>query len=125
MKDNALYALGFVVLIVAVIAFSAPAGPMPGQGFWDALLDKLPSIVATILLTPLVLLFAGVAMRAYKVWERNQRQARRYPQRATTPAPRQPRVSVDQMFKAWLVTQFGGMRQPRRQPQDDPRRLDF
>ena len=59
-KDTALYILGFVVLIVALVAFSAPR-PVPGQELnAEVVLDKLPSVVATIVLTPLVLLFAGV-----------------------------------------------------------------
>lgn len=123
-NENALYILGFLLLIVALVAFNAPQ-PVPGQSLSvETILDKLPSVVATIVLTPLVLLFAGIAFRAYRVWERNQRQARRQPQRSYA-LPKAGRLSLDQLYKGWMMQQMGIQRPRQAQNNDDRPRMEF
>jgi uncharacterized membrane protein YebE (DUF533 family) len=67
-------------------------------------------------------LFSGVALRAYRVWERNQRQARRQPQRQTSPAPRTKQITVDQLFRAYMIQQMGLRKQ---QSHDDRPRMEL
>ena len=121
MKENSIYVLGFVLLIVAMVAFSAPAS-MPGQGMSvETILDKLPSVVATIVLTPLALLFSRVALRAYRVWERNQRQARRQPQRQPAPA-KNKQLTVNDLFRLYMSQQ---MNVHKSLPRDDHPRMEL